>query len=116
MFSILEEPLLRGLIDGNIPFHEVMNTFGIRIAIGNLPSSTLGFTYLSRKGHYHLILNGNINYETQCRTFVHEIKHICSDMPNIGYIIGLDMQRIEFEAEADIVAEAVGQYRALRLR
>lgn len=105
MFSILEEPLLRGLIDGNIPFCEVMNAFGIRVTIGNLPSSILGFTYVSRKGYYHLILNGNINYETQCKTFVHEIKHITQDMPKLGYMIGLDMQRHDFEIKADKVAE-----------
>jgi hypothetical protein len=112
MLSILEEPLFRALIDGNIPFYEVMSTFGIQVTIGNMPSSTLGFTYVSRKGYYHLILNGNIDYETQCRTFIHEIKHITSDMPKMGYVIGLDMQRTEFEVEADRVAEAVGQYKA----
>ena len=43
-----------------------------------------------RKG-YLLALNGNINYETQCRVFLHEIKHIITDMPTIGYVIGIDI-------------------------
>jgi len=48
-----------------------------------------------------LALNGNINYETQCRVFLHEIKHIVNDLPNTGYIIGLDMQHEHFEIVAD---------------
>jgi len=109
MLSILEEPLLRGLIDGNIPFYEVMNCFGIRVTIGNLPGYIYGFTYISCKGHYHLVLNGNVNYETQCKTFLHEIKHILNDMPKKSYFIGLDMQRNELEIEADKFAEIVEQ-------
>lgn len=112
MLDILDEPLFRALIDGNIPFYEVMNCFGIRVTIGNLPASALGFTYISKKGYYHLVLNGNISYRTQCGTFVHEIKHIMIDMPKMGYIVGLDMQRYEFESKADMVAEAAGHYLA----
>lgn len=112
MLNILDEPLFRALIDGNIPFYEVMNCFGIRVTIGNLPAPVLGFTYISKKGYYHLVLNGNICYETQCKTFIHEIKHITSDMPNMSYFIGLDMQHTTFELCADKVAEVVGIYKA----
>lgn len=110
MIDILDKPLFRALLDETIPFYEVMNSFGIRVTIGNLPSSVAGFTYLSKKGYYHLVLNGNIGYEAQCRTFVHEIKHIVCDIPKMSYIVGLDMQRCNFEVDADRVAEAVGQY------
>lgn len=116
MLSILEEPLLRGLIDGNIPFHEVMNNFGIRVTVGNLPGHIRGFTYISCKGYYHLILNGNICYITQCKTFLHEIKHILNDVPKKSYYIGLDMQRCELEAEADKFAEVVGLGGYIRVR
>lgn len=110
MIDILDKPLFRALLDGAIPFYDVMNSFGIRVTLDNLPSSVAGFTYRSKKGYYHLILNANLNYETQCRTFVHEIKHIVCDMPKLSYIVGLNMQRSSFEADADRLAEAVGQY------
>ena len=85
-----------------------MNAYNIRTSIAcNLPASVLGFVYVSRRGNYHLILNGNVNYETQCKTFVHEIKHITYDLPKAGYIIGLDMQHAHLESEADKVAEAM---------
>ena len=58
-----------------------------------------GFVYRSNLKGYLLALNGNINYETQCRVFLHEISHIVNDIPKIGYIIGLDMQHEKFEIE-----------------
>jgi hypothetical protein len=98
MIRLLEAPLLKALLDENIPFHEVMNAFDIKVKIAfNLPSSAHGFVYRGRKGSYLLVLNGNLNYESQCRVFLHEIRHIISDMPVMGYIIGLDMQHEEFE-------------------
>ncbi len=79
-------------------FHEVMNTFDIKTSIAfNLPSAIQGFVYVSKQGNYPIILNGNLNYETQCRVFLHEMKHILSDMPVMGYVIGLDMQYKKFE-------------------
>lgn len=103
--DILDKPLLKALLNEDIPFYEVMNAYNIKTTIAcNLPSSTLGFVYLSRRGNYHLILNGEVNYKTQCKTFVHEIKHIANDMPQLGYIIGLDMQYTYMEQSADIVA------------
>lgn len=102
MLRLLESPLVKALLSESIPFHEIMNTFDIKTSIAfNLCSNIYGFVYTSRKGKYHIILNGNLSYETQCRTFVHEIKHIISDMPNMGYIIGVDMQHEPFEVDAD---------------
>lgn len=100
---ILDRPLIRGLTDEATSFHEIMNSFGIRVTIGNLPPTVLGFTYISKKNNYHLVLNGNVNYKTQCRTFVHELKHIVADMPKVSYFVGLDMQKCEFEIEADMI-------------
>ncbi|WP_213996151.1 MULTISPECIES: hypothetical protein [Tepidanaerobacter] len=105
MLDFFDEPLFRALIDGNIPFYEVVHCFGIRVTIGNLPASVSGFTYISKKGCYHLVINRNMSYKTQYRTFMHEIKHIMIDMPKMGYIVGLDMQRYEFESKADVVVE-----------
>ncbi|MEQ2129932.1 hypothetical protein QTP99_08025 [Caldanaerobacter subterraneus KAk] len=103
--NLLDTSLMKALLDETIPFHEVMNAFGIRTHIVfNLPSTVLGFTYVSRKGNYHLLLNGNINYRTQVKTFLHEIQHILNDMPRCGYIIGLNMEHLELEDKADEVS------------
>lgn len=111
-FNILDKPLLKSLLEETIAFHEVMNAYNIRTSIAfNLNSTVLGFVYFSKKGNYHLILNGNINYEAQCKTFVHEIKHISEDMPKIGYIVGLNMQYTYFESEADLLAETMVRYK-----
>lgn len=99
--NLLEAPLVKSLLDETIPFHEVMNAFDIKTSIAfNLPSGIHGFVYVSKRENYHIILNGNIGYEAQCRTFAHEVKHIIKDLPQVSYIIGLDMQHIEMELEA----------------
>lgn len=99
---LLEKALLNGLISEDIPFHEVMNAFNIRSHIAfDLDGKVLGFVYVSRKGNYHIILNGNVNYMTQCNVLVHEIKHIIHDLPRMPYIIGIDMQREKFEIDKD---------------
>ncbi|SHE79881.1 hypothetical protein SAMN02745784_01832 [Tissierella praeacuta DSM 18095] len=109
--DILDKSLLKSLLDETISFHEIMNAYNVRTSIAfNIPASILGFVYVSRRGNYHLILNGNVNYKTQCRTFVHEIKHITYDLPKIGYIVGLDMQHTYFENEADMLAEKIITY------
>lgn len=100
MLRLLESPLVKALLSESIQFHEVMNTFNIKTSIAfNLSSNIYGFVYASRKSKYHIVLNGNLSFETQCRTFAHEINHIVNDMPSFGYIIGLDMQHKPFEIE-----------------
>ncbi|MDF2884422.1 MAG: hypothetical protein K0R54_4989 [Clostridiaceae bacterium] len=104
--DILDKPLLNALLNEDIAFYEIMNAFNIKTTIAcNIPASVLGFVYLSRRSNYHLILNGDVNYETQCKVFIHEVKHIVYDMPNMGYMIGLDMQYTYMEHSADTVAE-----------
>lgn len=109
--EILDKPLLKSLIDETLSFYEVVNTYNIKTSMAySLPSPVLGFVYVSKRNNYHLILNANTNHETQCKTFVHEIKHITYDLPEMGYIIGLDMQCTYFEDEANRVAEEVVGY------
>ena len=104
--EILDKPLLKALINEDIPFYEVMNMFNIKTTIlFNIPPRVLGFVYLSRRGYYHLLLNGSVNYETQCKVFIHEIVHITEDMPKLAYRIGLDMQHTYMEQAADEVAD-----------
>jgi|SRR5690554_4166455 len=109
--EILEKTLLKSLIEGTIPFVDVMNAYNIKTTLDyQLPSHVLGFVYVSRRGNYHLILNGKVNYETQYKTFVHEIKHISCDLPKAGYVIGLNMQHSALDLEADYVAENFAEY------
>ena len=104
--DILDKPLLKALLNEDIPFYEVMNSFNIKTTIlFNIPSRVLGFVYLSRRGYYHLLLNGSVNYETQCKVFIHEIIHITRDMPKLAYRIGLDMQHTYLERSADKTAD-----------
>lgn len=107
--SLLDEPLLRSLLDENISFHEVMSTHNIQTQVAfNLSSNIKGFVYVSRRGNYYIILNGNLNYEMQCSTLVHEIKHIVQDLPTMSYYIGIDMQHCEIEDDADILNILLG--------
>ncbi|WP_026486834.1 hypothetical protein [Caldanaerobius polysaccharolyticus] len=105
--EILDKPLMQALMNEDIPFHELMAAYDIRVSIANLDTDVYGFTYVSRFGNYHLILNGNIGYKTQCKVFIHELKHILNDIPKQSYYIGLDMQYEYIEMEADKVAEEI---------
>ncbi|HOJ48263.1 MAG TPA: hypothetical protein PLD48_05250 [Bacillota bacterium] len=108
--DLLDKPLLKGLIKGDIPFHELMYAYGIRVIIANISSKIYGFTYVSSKNNFYIILNGNISYETQCKVLIHELAHILNDIPKQSYYIGLDMQYEYIEKEADKVAESFIKY------
>lgn len=104
MLSFLDSPLIKALLAESISFHEIMNAFDIKTSIAfNLGTNVYGFVYTSRRGKYHIILNGNLSYEVQCKTFIHEIKHIIVDMPTIGYVIGIDMKHDSFDSDLNIV-------------
>lgn len=109
--ELLDKQLYKLLSNKELSPHDILNNYNIKLTIVHELSSLIyGFVYLSRLGSYHLIINGNINYMAQKRTFIHEIKHIISDMPQIGYIIGIDMQRTKLEAETDKIAESIALY------
>ena len=106
--NILENPLLKSLLDKTIPFHETMNAYDIKASIvSDIPGEVLGFVYVSRRGNYHLILNGNVNYKNQCKTFIHEIKHIACDLPCVKHIVGLDMKHTNLQHKTNVVTENV---------
>ncbi|NLB42088.1 MAG: hypothetical protein GX815_07465 [Clostridiales bacterium] len=106
-----EKTLLKSLLDGTIPFDDVMNAYDVRTTLSfELPANVLGFVYVSRRGNYHMILNAEVSTETRYRTFVHELKYILCDLPKVGYIIGLDIQHTRLELEADCVAEVLAGY------
>lgn len=101
--NLLDEPLVRALLDENIPFHEVMSSFNISTQVAfNLASYIKGFVYVSRRENYYIILNGRLNYEEQCRALVHELKHIIEDVPTTSYFIGINCQDHEIEEDDDM--------------
>lgn len=102
-----DKPFMNALLGGNIPFNELMNAYNIRVTIANLDGTVYGFTYISRLGNIHIILNGNIEYVLQCKVFLHELKHILNDCPKQSYFVGLDMQYTYIEKDADKVAKEV---------
>lgn len=56
-----------------------------------------GFVYYSSFQNYFIIINQNLNLELQKEVFCHEVEHIMNDMPETGYIIGLNMQYNKME-------------------
>lgn len=109
--KLLEKQIIRFLKKDELPLLEILLTYGIHLSITyQLSSRALGFVYTSRKGNYHLIVNGNINIHTQKKVFLHEITHIINDLPKIGYIIGFDMTHTPLEEQADKIAESILNY------
>ncbi len=109
--ELLEKQLLKFVNNNNLSLHETLRGYDIQLTVTcDLSCAVLGFVYYSRLGNYHLIINGNVNYITQRKVFIHEIKHIVNDMPKVGYIIGLDMEHTSLELEADRLAKAIISY------
>ena len=103
MIEFMKAPLIKALLDETMTFSEVMISFDIQTNIAfNLSAGTKAFVYYSSvTDKYLLMLNGNINYESQCQVFVHEIAHIVKHMPKESYYVGIDMQYLRIEDEAD---------------
>ena len=90
-----------------ISYQEWARSNNIYHTLISLVSEVYGFVYLSSFGYYYIIINENITKELQKEVFCHEVEHILYDMPNIPYIIGMDMQYSQIEKEADNFAQAV---------
>lgn len=102
--------LLNTLTDETIPVYEAFKIYNISVTVLDMPASLLGIVYVTRRLNYKILINNNINYECQQNVLAHELKHIIYDIPNIGYIIGMDMHRTALEQDADCVGEAIEQY------
>lgn len=48
----------------------------IRTVMTNLPSSIDGFTVASGDGWYTIVLNSNLSYERNRKTYFHELEHV----------------------------------------
>ena len=66
-----------------------------------------GVVYYSSMGVYHIFINETLSREAKIKVLIHEIKHIKSDMPLLPYIIGLNLQHMHIEKEADKFANSL---------
>ncbi|KXS45555.1 MAG: hypothetical protein AWU54_291 [Candidatus Frackibacter sp. T328-2] len=86
----------------NAELHNIHTTFL------NFSPTLRGFIYPCTNGHYHIIINNRFTREMQQKVLLHETYHIKHHVPNLFYLIGLDMQRITIEKEAaDAVLELI---------
>jgi len=86
---------------------ETLAANNILVHIGNLEQDVAAFVYRSSKGRYHIVVNDSLNIESRTRVFLHEIAHIRRDLPKIGYIVSIDMQKTYVESQADLFAREV---------
>ncbi len=99
--------LVRALLDGTIPFDEIMRAFGIFTGQEDLPGEIYAMVYYCRRGHYHIIFNNSLAPEAKEKVLFHEVHHIIETMPKGMYIVGIDCQHLGFEQDADLFVREV---------
>lgn len=97
------------LQESYLNYQQLARNNNIYHAFLKLVSSVYGFVYYSSFSNFYIIINKNLTLELQREVFCHEVKHILYDMPQKGYIIGLDMQYEKFEKQADLFAHLVAE-------
>jgi hypothetical protein len=104
----MENRILSLLKQNDLSFSEILRTNDIKLKIDDsLSSKVLGMVYKTKRQRYVITLNANINHETQKKVFLHEIYHIENHLPELGYVIGIDMQHSNIEKNADIIMSFV---------
>jgi hypothetical protein len=93
--------VLRSLLNGDLCPAETMRAFDIFPHEVPLGGEVAAFVYRSRAGCFHVFVNRLLSSEARQEVFFHELYHIIEDMPRLSYVLGLDMQREEFEEKAD---------------
>lgn len=91
----------------SISFEEWTRANNIFCRLERLDPCIYGFVYKSSFGNYFIIINKNLTKEMQKEVFAHELIHIIHDLPEQGYIIGVDMQYSIVEKEADDFAKNI---------
>lgn len=105
--------LIRSLFNENIPFFDLLHGYNITLSFEDI-GIFKGSVYVSRKGNYHIIINNSLSKPEQQKVFFHELKHIIEDIPKMPYLIGLNMQRYEFERNADsYIKEVAAAYEGI---
>ncbi|MFW6030611.1 MAG: ImmA/IrrE family metallo-endopeptidase, partial [Halanaerobiales bacterium] len=102
-----DKPLRTSLQRTYINYQEIARNNNIYHTFLKLVSGVYGFVYRSSFDNYYIIINQNLTIELQKEVFCHEVAHIIYDLPDTGYIIGIDMQYESVEKKADLVAEAI---------
>lgn len=95
----------------NDKIRELLKTKMLMYHIVPLGYGIAGFVYRSRLDRYHIFISSSLNEETQRRVFFHEAWHIIVDMPQMPFVVGIDMQGERFEAEAEAFAALANQIR-----
>ena len=105
--SLPKYAVIRSLLDGSVPFYEIMRTYDIHTCECELGPEILAMVYRCRQGHYHIVTSPSLNPEGKKQVLFHELKHIIEDMPKLGYIVGVDMQYEILEHQADMMVQKV---------
>lgn len=92
-----------------INYQELARSNNIHHTFIKLVSEVYGFVYCSSWKNYYIVINKNLTQELQKEVFIHEVGHIMYDMPDVGYIIGIDMQHSNMENKADEFAKVAGE-------
>jgi hypothetical protein len=103
---------------GNNPFTALQRTYisfqawasehGIYSTLYSLNAGIWGFVYKSKYSEYLIVIDNHLCREMQKEVFCHEVEHIMYDMPEEGYIIGMDMQYTIMEKKDNLrVAETL---------
>ncbi len=82
--------------------NQILRDYDVRFHLVKLGPGVLGFTYRSRRGRYHVFISDELSPPGVEAVLLHETYHILKHLPNIPYIIGIDMQDTEIEKEANI--------------
>ncbi len=105
---MISKDILCGMLfDGTDSLNNYLQLYGILVNFVDMPTTVQGLIYFSLKGEYHIVINDNLSPVIKIKIFMHELKHIIKDFPQLGSIIGLDFQNNTIEVEADIFAKNI---------
>jgi len=104
MTDLINHPLVRSLLWGDMPSDEVLRTYGICVRLGDLSGEVNGFLYVSRRGKRYIVVENSLSPSVQQDTLLHELKHVLKDLPKRPYVFGMDQQGRQEEREADWLA------------
>ncbi|GEM_PF-1554327 len=105
-----KDRILRSLLCETISPDEIMRAYNIFHHEVPLHRSVAAFAYRSKKNRFHIFINTYLSPEARREVFLHELYHVIEDMPQVGYVLGLDGYREPMEERADQFAEKFAVY------